>query len=92
MKGIVWKGFESMGKVVENTIRRVGDRLVDEGRRRDRGERELEERICRLEEMKVVKERTQVNEERKREVRIQMLEQRQIERGMTKGVKKECDS
>jgi len=81
MKGIVWKGFESMGKVVENIIRRVGDRLVDEVRRRDRGERELEERICMLEETKVVKERTQVNEERKREERIQMLEQRQKERG-----------
>jgi hypothetical protein len=28
-----------MGKVVENTIRRVGNRLVDEGRRRCKGEK-----------------------------------------------------
>jgi hypothetical protein len=40
MKGMVWKGFESMGRMVDKTIRSVGDRLVEEGRRRDRGERE----------------------------------------------------
>jgi hypothetical protein len=45
MKGMVWKGFESMGMMVDKTIRSVGDRLAEEGRRRDRGERELEERI-----------------------------------------------
>jgi hypothetical protein len=31
-------------------MKRVGERLVEEGRKRDRVDREIEERMCRLEE------------------------------------------
>ena len=46
----VLKGFESMSRVMESAMKRVGERLVEEGRRRDRVDREIEERVCRLEE------------------------------------------
>ncbi len=55
LKSMVLKGFESMSRVMENAIRRVWDKLAEEGRRRDRGEREMDERISRLEERKVYK-------------------------------------
>ena len=66
LKSTVLKGFESMSRVMENAMKRVGERLVEEGRRRDRVDREIEERVCRLEERLTDKEREQESEERKR--------------------------
>jgi hypothetical protein len=74
LKSMVLKGFESMSRVMENAIRRVWDKLAEEGRRKDRGEREMDERISRLEERKVYKERTQEIDERKREERMHQVE------------------
>ncbi len=56
-------------------MKRVGERLVEEGRRRDRVDREIEERVCSLEERMEDKERERKSEERRREERIQGIEQ-----------------
>ena len=53
LKSMVLKGFEAMGKVLENVMVKVGESMVEEVKRQDRGERELEERVCTLEERKV---------------------------------------
>ncbi len=50
LKGTVLRGFESMSKVMERAIINIGERMVEEKRRRDIGDREIEERLCRLEE------------------------------------------
>jgi len=80
LKSTVFKGFESMARVMENVLKGVGERLVEEGRRRDRGERELEERMRMLEERMADKEKNRKSEERKREERIQGIE-RTLEEG-----------
>ena len=80
LKSTVLKGLDSMLRVMENALKRVGERLVEEGRRRDRGDREIEERMCRLEERMADKERERKSEERKREEKIQGME-RTLEEG-----------
>jgi hypothetical protein len=37
MKSIVMKGFDAVSVMIESTVRKIGERLVEEGRRRDRG-------------------------------------------------------
>jgi hypothetical protein len=44
------KGFESVSKGLDRAIINIGERMVEEKRRRDIGDREIEERLCRLEE------------------------------------------
>jgi hypothetical protein len=50
LKSTVLKGFESMSKGMERAIKNIGERMVEERRRRDSGDREIKERLCRLEE------------------------------------------
>ena len=76
LRSTLLKGFESMSRVMENAMKRVGERLVEEGRRRDRVDRELEERVCRLEERLTDKEREQESEERKREERLALVREK----------------
>jgi len=52
----------------------LGERLVEEARRRDRGDREIEERVCSKEERMEDKERERKSDDRKRDDRIQGLE------------------
>jgi hypothetical protein len=80
LKSTVLKGFESMSRVMENAMKRIGEKLVEEGRRQDRVDREIEERVCRLEERMTKKERERKSEERRREERIQEME-RTLEEG-----------
>jgi hypothetical protein len=80
LKVTVLKGFESMSRVMESAMKRVGERLVEEGRRRDRVVREIEERMCRLEERLIDKERERKSEERRRGERLQEME-RTLEEG-----------
>ena len=89
MKSIVMKGFDAMSVVIESTVRKIGERLVEEGRRRDRGERELVERLRLLEEEIFRRERARKNEERTREERMQELEKRLKDVGIEEGKKKE---
>jgi hypothetical protein len=58
----------------------MGERLAEDVRRKDRGEREIEERIRWLEDRVCTQRRVRVDEEREREERIQGLEQRMEER------------
>jgi hypothetical protein len=88
LKSTVLKGFESMSRVMENAMKGVGERLLEEGRRRDRGDREIEERVCRLEERMADKDRVQKTEERRREERIQGME-RTLEEGKVSSGKRE---
>jgi hypothetical protein len=50
MKVIVRKGFEAMAGAMEKVMNRVGERMVEENRRRDRADRALEERMQGLED------------------------------------------
>ena len=74
LKSTVLKGFESMSRVMEKAMKNIGERMIEEGRRRDRGNREIEERLCRLEERMADKGRERGSEERRREERIQVME------------------
>ncbi len=67
LKSTVLKGFESMSK---RAMKNIGVRMVEERRRQDRGEREIEERLCSLEERIADKGRETGGEERRREERI----------------------
>jgi hypothetical protein len=78
-----------MSVVIESTVRKIGERLVEEGRRRDRGERELVERLRLLEEEIFSRERARINYERTREERIQELERRLKDVGIEEGKKEE---
>jgi len=80
LKSTVLKGFVAISRAMENAVERVGERLVEEARRRDRGDREIEERVCRLEERMGDKEREQKSEVRRKEERIQAME-RTLEEG-----------
>jgi len=42
LKSTVLKGFVAISRAMENAVERVGERLVEEARRRDRGDREIE--------------------------------------------------
>jgi hypothetical protein len=77
-----------MSRVMESAMKRVGERLVEEGRRRDRVDREIEERVCRLEERLADKERERKSEERRREERLQEME-RTLEEGKVSSGKRE---
>jgi len=87
LKSTVLKGFESMSRVMEKAMKNIGERLIEEGRRRDRGDREVEERLCRLEERMADKGRERGCEER-REERIQGME-RTLEDGKVSNVRRE---
>jgi hypothetical protein len=76
MKGIVRKGFEAMAGAVEKVIYGVGERMVEEQRRRDRADRELEERMQWLEDKNFNEGKVREREDRGREERLQILEQR----------------
>jgi hypothetical protein len=89
IKSMVLKVFESMTRVMENAMRRACDKLVEEGRRRDRGEREMDERLNMLEERKVYKERMREVEERKREERMQQVEKTVEVREIAEGKREE---
>jgi hypothetical protein len=88
LKSTVLKGFESMSRVMESAMKRIGERLVEEGRRRDRVDKEIEERVCRLEERLTDNERGRKSEERRREERLQEME-RTLEEGKVSSGKKE---
>jgi hypothetical protein len=88
LKSTVLKGFESMSRVMEKAMKNIGERLIEEGRRRDRGDREVEERLCRLEERMADKGRERGCEERRREERIQGME-RTLEDGKVSNVRRE---
>jgi hypothetical protein len=59
---------------MEKAMKNIGERLIEEGRRQDRGDREIEERLCRLEERMADKGGKRGGEERRREERIQEME------------------
>jgi hypothetical protein len=88
LKSTVLKGFESMSRVMEKAMKNIGERMVEEGRRRDRGDREIEERLCRLEERMADKGRERGSEERRREERIQVME-RTLEEGKVSNGRRE---
>ena len=54
-----------MSRVMEKAVKNIGERMIKEGRRRDRGDREVEERLCRLEERMADKGRERGCEERR---------------------------
>jgi len=76
VKNSVMRGFEGMAMLLERTVKGMGERLAEDVRRKDRGEREIEERIRWLEDRVCTQRRVRVDEEREREERIQGLEQR----------------
>jgi hypothetical protein len=76
MKGIVRKGFEAMAGAMEKAMNGVGERMVEEKRRRDRAERALEERMQWLEEKNLSEGKARDREDRGREERMRVLEQR----------------
>jgi len=80
VKNSVMRGFEGMAMVLEKAVKGIGERLAEDVRKKDRGERELEERIKWLEDRVCLQRRGGVDEERKREERVQSLEQRTEER------------
>ncbi len=69
-------------------MKNIGERMIEEGRRRDRGDREVEERLCRMEERMADKERERGGEERRREERIQEME-RTLEDGKVSNGRRE---
>jgi hypothetical protein len=77
-----------MSRVMEKAMKNIGERMVEEGRRRDRGDREIEERLCRLEERMADKGRERGSEERRREERIQVME-RTLEEGKVSNGRRE---
>jgi hypothetical protein len=89
LKSTVLKGFESMSKVMESAIINIGERMVEERRRRDSGDREIEERLCRLEERIADKGIEKRGEERSREERIQELERTMEEGKVSNGRREE---
>jgi hypothetical protein len=89
LKSTVLKGFESMSKVMERAIKNIGERMVEERRRRDSGDREIEERLCRLEERMADKGIERRGEERRREERIQEMERTMEEGKVTNGRREE---
>jgi hypothetical protein len=88
LKSTVLKGFESMSKVMERAIINIGERMVEEKRRRDIGDREIEERLCRLEERMANKVIERRGEERRIEERIQEME-RTMEEGKVSNDRRE---
>jgi len=88
LKSTVLKGFESMSKVMEKAIINIGERMVEEKRRRDIGDREIEERLCRLEERMANKVIERRGEERRIEERIQEME-RTMEEGKVSNDRRE---
>jgi hypothetical protein len=89
LKSTVLKGFESMSKVMERAIKNIGERMVEERRRRDSGDREIEERLCRLEERIADKGIERRGEERRREERIQEMERTMEEGKVSNGRREE---
>jgi hypothetical protein len=63
-----------MSRVMVKAMKNIGEKVIEEGRRRDRGDKEIEERLCRLEERMADKERERGGEERRREERIREIE------------------
>jgi hypothetical protein len=88
LKSTVLKGFESMSKVMERAIKNIGERMVEERRRRDIRDREIEERLCRMEERIADKGIERRGEEKRREERIQEME-RKMEEGKVSNGKRE---
>jgi len=88
LKSTVLKGFESMSRVMEKAMKNIGEKVIEEGRRRDRGDKEIEERLCRLEERMADKERERGGEERRREERIREIE-RILEEGKVSNDRRE---
>ncbi len=76
MKVIVRKGFEAMAGAMEKVITGVGERMVEEKRRRDRADRALEERMQWLEDKNFSEGKVREREDRGREERLRILEQR----------------
>jgi hypothetical protein len=74
LKSTVLKGFVAISRAMENAVEKVGVRLVEEARRRDRADREIEERMCRMEERMAGHEREQKSEVWRKEERIQGME------------------
>jgi predicted metal-dependent phosphoesterase TrpH len=89
LKSTVLKGFESMSKVMERAIKNIGERMVEERRRRDSGDREIEERLCRLEERIADKGIERRGEERRRDERIQEMERTMEEGKVSNGRREE---
>ena len=63
-----------MSRVMEKAMKNIGVKMIEEGRRRDRGDSEIEERLCRLEERMADKGRDRGGEEKRREERIREME------------------
>jgi hypothetical protein len=76
MKGIVRKGFEAMAGAMDRVMNGVGERIVEEKRRRDRIERALEERIHWIEDRDFNERKLRERGESAREERLKILEQR----------------
>jgi hypothetical protein len=55
-------------------MERVGERVIEDGKRRDREERELDKRLCMLEERMADREKERKSDERRSEERIKEIE------------------
>ena len=76
MKGIVRKGFEAMAGAMERVMNGIGERMVEEKKRRDRVTRGLEERIQWMEDRDFNERKVREWENRGREERLLRLEQK----------------
>jgi hypothetical protein len=90
LKSTVMRGFEGMAMVLEKVVKGIGERLAENVRTKDRGERELKERIKWLEDRVCEHRRVRGAEERERERRMQGLEQRLEEREEEDRCREEC--
>jgi hypothetical protein len=76
MKGIVKKGFEAMAGAMERVMNGIGERMVEEKKRRDRVTRGLEDRIQWIEDRDFNERKVREWENRGREERLLRLEQK----------------
>jgi hypothetical protein len=76
MKGIVRKGFEAMAGAMERVMNGIGERMVEEKKRRDRVTRGLEDRIQWIEDRDFNERKVREWENRGREERLLRLEQK----------------
>jgi hypothetical protein len=76
MKGIVRKGFEAIAGAMERVMNGIGERMVQEKKRRDMVTRGLEERIQGMENRDFNERKMRERENRGREERLLVLEQK----------------
>jgi hypothetical protein len=78
-----------MTKVMERVIKNIGERMAEERRRRHSVDREIEERLCRMEERIADKGVERRGDERRREERIQEMERKMEEGKVSNGRREE---